>query len=58
MAASDKGDGGRVIRRPVTPPDTNCYLCGNELLREDKVVRVHETTMHRRCYEADIQRGR
>ena len=48
----------RVVRKPVSPPDTTCYLCGAELEREDKVARVHETTMHRSCYESDIRRGR
>jgi hypothetical protein len=58
MAATDDRPEDRVVRKPATPADTNCYLCGTELQRDEKVVRVHETTMHRDCYEKDIRRGR
>jgi hypothetical protein len=46
-----------VVRHPPTP-DERCYLCGRIVRAEDKVVRVHETTVHRVCYEDDIRRGR
>jgi hypothetical protein len=26
--------------------------------RDEEIVRVHEATMHRRCFEEDIRRGR
>jgi hypothetical protein len=58
MPDAEERPNDRVIRNPAGPPDTTCYLCGAELEREDKVVRVHETMMHRHCYEADIRRGR
>jgi hypothetical protein len=53
-------------RRPKSPrrtppnelPEEPCYLCDTLLKRDDEVVRVHEATMHRRCYEEDIRRGR
>lgn len=47
-----------VVRQPAGPVGDRCYLCGRQLERDDKVVRIHETTMHRGCYEADIERGR
>ena len=39
-------------------PEERCYLCDAAVGRTDEVVRVHEATMHRRCYEQDIRRGR
>jgi len=39
-------------------PEERCYLCDGMVKRNDQVVRVHEATMHRRCYEEDIRRGR
>jgi hypothetical protein len=38
--------------------EERCYLCDGMVKRNDQVVRVHEATMHRRCYEEDIRRGR
>jgi len=46
-----------ITREPPTP-DPRCYLCARVVAADDKVLRVHETTVHRRCYEADIRRGR
>jgi len=46
-----------VARRQLTPEEP-CYLCDAVVKRYDEVVRVHEATMHRRCYEEDILRGR
>ena len=40
------------------PPEECCYLCDAAVGRTDEVVRVHDATMHRRCYEEDIRRGR
>ena len=39
-------------------PEERCYFCDGMVKRNDQVVRVHEATMHRRCYEEDIRRGR
>ena len=39
-------------------PEERCYLCDAAVRRTDEVVRVHDATMHRRCYEEDIRRGR
>ena len=41
-----------------TLPEDRCYLCDAAVGRTDEVVRVHDATMHRRCYEQDIRRGR
>jgi len=38
--------------------ELRCYLCDGGVKRDDEIVRVHEATMHRRCYEADIRHGR
>jgi hypothetical protein len=58
----------RPKRRRAAPSNVNgprsdvreirCYLCDRAVKRADEIVRVHEATMHRRCYEADIRRGR
>lgn len=60
---TEKNSGKKpVAKKPLTreppTPDVRCYLCARVVQADDKVVRVHETTVHRRCYEADIQRGR
>jgi len=39
-------------------PEERRYLCDAAGGRTDEVVRVHDATMHRRCYEQDIRRGR
>jgi hypothetical protein len=39
-------------------PEDRCYLCDAVVGRTDQVVRVHDATMHRHCYEQDIRRGR
>jgi hypothetical protein len=39
-------------------PEDRCYLCDAAVGRTDQVVRVHDATMHRHCYEEDIRRGR
>jgi len=46
-----------VARRQPTL-DELCYLCDGAVKRDDQIVRIHEATMHRRCYEEDIRRGR
>jgi len=38
--------------------DERCYLCDAIVARDDEIVRVHEATMHRLCFEEDIRRGR
>jgi hypothetical protein len=38
--------------------EERCYLCDAAVGRTDEVVRVHDATMHRHCYEQDIRRGR
>ncbi len=60
----------RVAGAPATPstfisfrsappmPEERCYLCDGMVKRDDEIVRVHEATMHRRCFEEDIRRGR
>jgi len=45
------------VRQPPSS-DVHCYLCGRVVEADHKVLRVHETTVHRRCYEEDIRRGR
>jgi hypothetical protein len=46
------------VTRQRSTPDTRGYLCGRIVQPDDKIVRVHETTVHHRCYDADIRRGR
>jgi hypothetical protein len=46
-----------IVRQPPSS-DIRCYLCARIVKAEDKVLRVHEATVHRHCYEEDIRRGR
>jgi hypothetical protein len=46
------------VERRDPLPEERCYLCDAIVTRTDEIVRVHEATMHRRCYEQDIRRGR
>jgi len=48
---------GAIVRQDSLPED-RCYLCEAIVARDDEIVRVHEATMHRRCFEEDIRRGR
>ena len=48
---------GIVCQHPP-PEDHRCYLCDARVARDEEIVRVHEATMHRRCFEEDIRRGR
>jgi hypothetical protein len=50
-----------VRREPATASQRgadHCYLCGRPIDSTDRVARLHETTMHRDCYERDIRQGR
>jgi hypothetical protein len=47
-----------AVERRDPLAEEQCYLCDAIVARTDEIVRVHEATMHRRCYEEDIQRGR
>ena len=40
---------GAIVRQDSLPED-RCYLCEAIVARDDEIVRVHEATMHRRCF--------
>ena len=48
---------GPIVRQDLLPED-RCYLCDAVVKRAEEIVRIHEATVHRRCYEEDIRRGR
>ena len=48
----------RVVRDPAGAGSDHCYLCDVRLQPDDKVIRIHEASMHANCYELDIRRGR
>jgi len=47
-----------AVRENVGEVSDACYICGKRLLPTDKIVRVHSLSIHRACYESDIDRRR
>ena len=61
MEEPDSPDAPNVERPSLADKDTyatTCYACGLPIDLQEQVTRMHEATMHRDCYERDIDRGR